>query len=96
MKKYPADFQKDIDKAISLLKDIGCTEIYLFGSLVTGDYHDESDIDIAVKGCPETKFYYAVGKLLTELNHSIDLIDLERDENFSLFLQNSGELARVA
>jgi hypothetical protein len=53
-------------------------------------------IDFAVRGCPADKFYYAVGKLLSELDHSVDLIDLERDTRFGDFLLTTGELIRVA
>jgi len=33
MPKWPAEYEKDLNKAISLLKELGCTEIYIFGSL---------------------------------------------------------------
>ena len=46
----PEKFQIDIEKAVEILKQEGCQEIYLFGSLVNGDFNDESDIDIAIKG----------------------------------------------
>jgi len=93
---FPEKYRLDIEKAIFLLKQIGCKEIYLFGSVAQGSYRDNSDLDFAVRGCPADKFYYAVGKLLSELNHSSDLIDLERDKRFSAFLQENGDLIRVA
>ena len=96
MMDFPERYKADIEKAIFLLKQIGCTEIYLFGSVAQGTFNDSSDLDFAVKGCPADRFYYAAGKLLTELSHSSDLIDLERDKRFSSFLQENGDLVRVA
>jgi len=96
IKKYPDPYQADIEKAISLLQQIGCTEIYIFGSVARGTSHDLSDLDFAVRGCPAEKFYYAVGKLISELSHPVDLIDLDRDIHFSQFLKENGDLVRVA
>ena len=93
--KFPDPYKTDIEKAISLLQQIGCTEIYIFGSVAQGASHDLSDLDFAVRGCPAEKFYYAVGKLLSELSHPVDLIDLDRDIQFSQFLQENGDLVRV-
>jgi len=42
----PSKYKKDVETAASLLKDEGCQSIYLFGSLVTGKIHQNSDIDI--------------------------------------------------
>ena len=35
-------------------------KVKLFGSLARGDYHPRSDIDLAVWGIPDSKFYRAV------------------------------------
>ena len=43
-------YSQDIKLAIKILKTEGCTEIYLFGSLAEGDFREDSDIDLAVKG----------------------------------------------
>jgi predicted nucleotidyltransferase len=50
-------YQKDIEIATNLLKEKGCQSIYLFGSLVTEKNHDNSDIDIGIKGLPKGKFF---------------------------------------
>ena len=92
----PLDYRRDLRVAVDLLKELGCGEIYLFGSLVDGDLHPNSDIDIAVRGCPTDKFYYAVGKLVMELEHSVDLIDLDRTSRFTDAIETSGSLIRVA
>ena len=92
----PVDYVRDVRIAVEVLKELGCGEVYLFGSVVNGDTHHRSDIDIAVRGCPTDKFYYAVGKLVMELEHSVDLIDLDRADKFTTALESSGSLVRVA
>ena len=44
--EIPEKYQDDIKKAAFLLKNEGCKDIFLFGSLVTGKFHQNSDIDI--------------------------------------------------
>ena len=36
-------------KATNILKNAGCTEIYLFGSQATGKANDNSDVDLGGK-----------------------------------------------
>ena len=44
----PQKYKNDVEKAPSLLKSEGCEAVYLFGSLVTGNIRDDSDIDIGI------------------------------------------------
>lgn len=37
--------------------EAGCSEIFLFGSLASGEVGDKSDIDLAIRGCPQGKFF---------------------------------------
>lgn len=94
--KIPETFKKDIEKSIRILKEAGCKEIFLFGSLAEGDYRDNADIDLAVKGCPSEEYFSILGKLIMELDHSVDLINLDRDDNFSRYLEKEGNLLYVA
>jgi uncharacterized protein len=71
-------------------------EIYIFGSLVNGDFSDRSDIDIAVKGLKKKKFFKTLGKLLMALEHPVDLVNLEKRDKFSVMLERSGGLVRVS
>ena len=96
LNKLPDDFQRDIKKAIEILKDAGCTEIFLFGSLALGKTHNNSDIDIAIRGCPAKLYFKILGKLLVDLDHSMDLIDLDDKDRFGNFLIENGDLVRVA
>ena len=94
--QIPDEYADDIRVAVHLLQRLGCTEVYLFGSVVEGNLHADSDIDIAVRGCPSDRFFYAVGRLVMELEHTVDLIDLDRSTAFTDVLQASGNLFRVA
>ena len=94
--KIPDEFKADIKKAISILKEYGSREIYIFGSIIDGDINEHSDIDIAVTGIPEKSFFMVWSKLYMNLNHSVDLINLDKGDRFSKFLLNEGRLSRVA
>jgi predicted nucleotidyltransferase len=91
------EYQKDLDAAIAILKAEGCREIYLFGSLADGGtLHRSTDIDIAVRGLPRPRFFVIYGKLLSSLEHPVDLIDLDSGTPFARVLEGKGTLHRVA
>ena len=92
----PAAFQSDIERAVRILKEEGCGEVYLFGSLAEGHLRDGSDIDLAVRGCPTGKFFHVWGRLSDELKHPVDLVRLDDDEPFAEYLQTVGEFDSVA
>jgi len=89
-------YKKDIEEAITFLKSKGCTEIYLFGSVITGNAHKHSDIDIAVKGIAPEHFFQIYGELMLRLSHPVDLIALDLQLGIGNFLLDSGDLTRVA
>ncbi len=91
----PDDFNGDIQRAIEILKNGGCSDIYLFGSLATGEYKNKSDIDLAIRGCPKGKFFHLLGKLLLELKYSVDLVNLDNGDAFSHYLEKEGELIQI-
>lgn len=68
----------------------------LFGSLAEGDYREESDRDLTVKGSPSDKFFHVLGKLLLELNYKVDLVDLDRKDPFAEYLISEGGLIHVS
>src|SRR5665647_926251 len=82
--------------AIEILKNAGCKEIFIFGSLVTGTYREDSDIDIAIKGCLPENYFALLGKLLTTLSRPVDLINLDREDPFSQYLEKECDLYRVS
>ncbi|MDC7125585.1 MAG: nucleotidyltransferase domain-containing protein, partial [Spirochaetales bacterium] len=71
-------------------------EIYIFGSVSNGNFHDGSDLDIAVKGLTSQNFFSVYGELMMRLSTPVDLVDITLQESFGKMLKSSGELLRVA
>ena len=94
--RIPEDFRRDIRRATEILKEHGCTEVFVFGSLANGQTHERTDIDLAVRGCPKGKYFRILGRLVLELDNRVDLVLLDRGDPFGRFLQDEGELLRVA
>ena len=90
--QLPIAYRQDIRRALTILKEAGCSNVFLFGSLAAGQVKDGSDIDLAVRGCPKGQFFHLLGKLLLELDHPVDLIDLDRQDAFAHYLEKEGEL----
>jgi len=91
----PESYQKNIRRAVEILKEAGCSDIFLFGSLAENNFREGSDIDIAVRGCPRGKFFYIWGKLFRQLDYPVDLIRLDRDDAFSRYLEEKGEMIQI-
>ena len=91
----PIKFKKDIDIARNLLKNEGCQSIYLFGSLVTGEIHQNSDIDIGIKGLPPEKFIRVYSKLDNSLSSNVDLVDFDENYKFFSLLDSLGEVIEI-
>lgn len=88
-------FQQDVAQAVEILKQEGCSEVYLFGSGATSNVLDDSDIDLAVRGCPPERFFRVFGMLLIELERSVDLIDLDAPNAFVQHLLNKEQIIRI-
>ncbi|OQY08812.1 MAG: hypothetical protein B6I28_04110 [Fusobacteriia bacterium 4572_132] len=95
-KELPDEFKDDIIEAIKILNNAGCKEVYIFGSLVRGNYNEFSDIDIAVRGLSKKIFFEIGGKLLMNLKHKFDLVELEEGNSFSEFIEENEVFIRVA
>lgn len=95
LSKLPEEFQQDLSCAVGILKNAGCKEIFLFGSLITGSYREDSDLDLAIRGCSPENYFELLGKLLTSLSRPVDLINLDRDDAFSRYLLEEGDLYRL-
>ena len=91
----PSKYQKDVETAASLLKDEGCQSVYLFGSLVTGKIHQNSDIDIGIKGLPPERFFRVYAKLDNNLLNEVDLIDFDENNQFYNLLNSLGEVIEI-
>jgi len=93
--RLPTEYKRDIDRAVQILRQGGCTEVHLFGSIAEDRVTSRSDSDLAVRGCPPEKFFALLGELMVELEHAIDLVDLDADKELAEFLQQHGELLHV-
>ena len=91
----PEGFRADLVRAVQILKEEGCSEIFLFGSGAAGKIRDRSDIDLAIRGCPRGHFFHLLGRLLRELEHPVDLVNLDTQDPFVQYLQREGELLQV-
>ncbi len=97
MIQIPEHFQKDLDLAVKILKAAGCREIFIFGPLANGEARANSEIDLAIRGCPPNLFFKTWGQLLSQLEHSTHLVDLEdEDDPLVQFIKKRGDLGRVA
>ncbi|WP_010258097.1 nucleotidyltransferase family protein [Treponema primitia] len=91
----PERYLDDIKKATNLLKNEGCKSVFLFGSMVTGKIHENSDIDIGIKGLPPEFFFKAYSKLYMNLSNEIDLVDFDMDNEFYNLLERLGEVVEI-
>lgn len=81
--------------AANLLKNAGCTEVFLFGSQATGRAHSGSDVDLGVKGLPPKLFFRMHWQLEEALKTKVDLVDFDFQKDFFELLQRIGELKKI-
>jgi predicted nucleotidyltransferase len=60
-----------------LRQDFGATRILVFGSLVRGTFHPDSDLDLAVAGIPPDRYFEALAAVNQNSPRWIDLKPLE-------------------
>ena len=84
-----------LSKAADILKNAGCTEVYLFGSQATGQAHAGSDVDLGVRGLPPQIFFRMHSDLEDALNMPVDLVDFDFQKDFFELLQRLGELKKI-
>ena len=87
--------QRSIQRAASVLQELGAREVYVFGSAARGALRPGSDVDLAVSGLPPRLFFHAMAKAADTLNRPMDLVDLDQDVPFTRYLKQEGELVRV-
>jgi predicted nucleotidyltransferase len=95
LNKIPEKYQDDIKKATNLLKNEGCKTVFLFGSMVTGKIHQNSDIDIGIMGLPPKKFFRVSAYLDKESSNKIDLVDFDLRKDFYNLLDSLGEVVEL-
>lgn len=81
--------------ATKILKDAGCTEVYLFGSQATGRAHSGSDVDLGIRGLTTGSFFGLHYDLEQALKMRIDLVDFDHQKDFFELLQKAGELKKI-
>jgi len=96
LRELPELYRSDVQRAVEILKSAGCSQVYLFGSTAVGEQRIGSDIDIAVRGCPPGRFYHLLGNLLLELDHPVDLIDLDSQDPIVQHLTLKGALVEIS
>ena len=87
--------QKGIARAAELLRGLGASEVFLFGSAVKGTMRPESDVDMAVEGLPPRLYFSAVSQASDLIGRPVDLVDLDDETPKTRYLRQSGELIRV-
>ncbi len=84
-----------LNKITDILKNEGCSEVFLFGSHVTGRANEDSDIDVGVKGLDPSKFFSVYAKLDSEIDSKIDFVDFDEQSAFFNFLTSIGEIRKI-
>ncbi|MCL2281733.1 MAG: nucleotidyltransferase domain-containing protein [Fibromonadales bacterium] len=92
--RIPMKYQEDIRKATDLLKEEGCS-VFLFGSMVTGKIHNDSDIDIGISGLQPKKFFRVYADLDKKMSNKIDLVDFDMQKDFYNLLKSLGEVVEI-
>lgn len=59
-----------------LKAQFGVTRVVLFGSLLS-DFHESSDIDLAVWELPEKSYFKAMSQLLSLSDFEVDLVEVQ-------------------
>jgi predicted nucleotidyltransferase len=84
-----------IAAAAHLLRSMGATEVFVFGSAVKGGLRPGSDVDLAVTGLPANLYFSAVSKASSLLGREVDLVHLDDPTPLVAYLIQTGELVRV-
>ena len=95
IERIPIKYREDIRKATNLLKNEGCRNVFLFGSLVKGKIHENSDIDIGISGLPPQKYLKVYAQLDKEISSKVDLVDFDANADFYSLLNSIGEVVTI-
>jgi uncharacterized protein len=81
--------------AANLLRGMGATQVFIFGSAAKGRLGPDSDIDMAVAGLPPQVYFSAISKASDLLGRPVDLVDLDDPTPLVRYLLSSGDLVCV-
>jgi uncharacterized protein len=87
--------KKAVMAAANLLRSLGATQVFIFGSAARGELRPDSDVDLAVTGLPAQVYFSAISKASDLLGRPVDLVDLDDPTPLVRYLLGSGELVRV-
>ena len=82
-------------KAAKILKNAGCSEVYVFGSQATGRTNINSDIDLGVRGLSSASIFGLNYDLDHALRTKVDLVDFDYQKDFFDLLKRIGELKKI-
>jgi predicted nucleotidyltransferase len=85
-----------VAQAARLFRDMGASQVFMFGSAVKGQLRPDSDIDMAVSGLPPRVYFSAVNQASDLVGRPVDLMYLDDDTPLVRYLRASGDLVRVA
>jgi predicted nucleotidyltransferase len=98
LKELQKEYWVDIIRATFVLSGFGCKDVYVFGSVARVEADKDSDLDLAIEGCPVGKFLKMYGKIIDVIEHDINLINLDKiQDKFVKYIRDmkKGELIRV-
>lgn len=78
-----------------MLRDMGATQVFIFGSIARGNVRPDSDVDIAVTGLSPKLYFSAASKVSDIFHRPVDLLDLDDETPIVRYLLTSGDLVRV-
>ncbi|HUA85247.1 MAG TPA: nucleotidyltransferase domain-containing protein [Bryobacteraceae bacterium] len=81
--------------AAKLLRSMGASQVFVFGSFARGELRSDSDIDIAVSGLPARVYFSAASRASDIVGRPVDLLDLDDETPLVRHLIRSGELTLV-
>jgi predicted nucleotidyltransferase len=87
--------QNVIGAAAKLLRQMGATQVFIFGSAAKGTARPDSDVDMAVRGLPSRIYFSAVSKVSDLVGRPVDLVDLDDPTPLVRYLLGSGDLVRI-
>lgn len=85
----------EIESAVRILKNAGAKRVYIFGSALTGNFKDLSDIDLGISGLPPESFFTAYARLSNALTFPVDLVDFDKEQEFFNMLKEINEVEEV-
>ncbi len=82
--------QRQIDRAVSISKKFGATQIILFGSTLDKST-EANDLDLACDGVSGWNLYKLGAELEKELHIPVDIIPLSQPTKFTLYIKAIGK-----